>query len=411
MSDNKISFMDPEVQTCPFSAYEAVRKEGPLYVDPKTGWYIVTDFELVRSLSMDTDNLSSFTGALFCKQNQKQQREIDQIYSKEGFNRVPVLVVSDPPEHKFYRSFLEKALTVSRVKQLEGYLDKTVDEMIDGIIDRGRIEFKYDFAVKVPLTVAADLIGLPRSDYGKLNYWGEAIVENLDQSVGEERQIELAHIICEFHRYAADKITEYRQHPRECLLSDLATTSIDGRQLTMEELIAIMEQLVSGGQETTANALANGMLRLAQQPELQNQLRIRPELIAKFVEECLRIDAPVQGLFRVAKQDMDVAGHHIQKNSIVVLRWGAANRDPGVFGHPDEINIERSNLNRHLTFGAGPHYCVGNQLARAEMRISFQKLLAKMKNIRLEHGRESVEREPHFFIYGPVKLHIAFDKN
>lgn len=410
MVGKSISFMDPEVQVCPFRAYREVREQGPVYIDPQMGWYIVTDYDLVKKLSADTDNLSSFTGMLMAKRKSSVQAKLDEIYRNEGFMPVPVLVVSDPPDHRFYRSFVEKAFTPARLKQMEDYLESIVEEMIGKVIDKEEVEFNREIAVLVPLTIIADQLGLERTDLPKLKFWTDAVMENQDQSISEERQIELAKIICELHRYAAAKVEEYRQNPRECLLSDLANGEVDGRRLTMQEIAALIEQLLTGGNDTSTSAMTSAMLRLVEQPELQEKLRDDPERIPKFIEEVLRLDAPVQGLFREAKRDIDIAGVEVPRGSVVVLKWGAANRDPDQFPEPDRIDLERPNLKRHMTFGFGPHSCVGNQLVRAEMRILFTKLLARIKNIRLSRGEESVKRAPHFFFYGPRELYIAFDR-
>jgi len=405
-----ISFMDPAVQRCPFPAYQQVRKLGPVYQDPQTGWYIVVDYKLVRELTADTTNLSSFTGILMCKQKSEVQDKLDHIYSEEGYMPMPLLVVGDPPEHKFHRSFVDKAFTPVRVKQMEDYLQGVVDEMIDKFIDKGEVEFRSEFAGIVPQAVIADQLGMPRSDLPKLKHWTEAVIANQDQSNSEQRQIELAHTICELHRYATAKVEEYRQHPRECLLSDFANATVDGRQLSLREVAALCEQVMAGGNDSSANAILNSMLKLVEHPNLQERLREAPELIPKFVEEVLRLDAPVQGLFREPKRDMEIAGVKIPKGSVVVLKWGAANRDPAQFQNPDEIDLDRPNAVRHMTFGHGAHFCVGNQLARGEIRIAMTKLLQRMRNFRLANGAESITRDPHFFAWGPRELYLRFDR-
>lgn len=410
MNAEPISFMDPQIQKCPFPAYNKVREAGPVYVDPATGWYFITDYELVRQLTADTENLSSFTGILMCKQKSEVQDKLDAIYREEGYMPIPLLVVADPPEHKFHRSFVDKAFTPARVKKMEDYLESVVDEMIDKFIDRGQAEFRSEFAGIVPQAVIADQLGMPREDLPKLKFWTDSVIANQDQSNSEARQLELAHNICQLHRYAAAKVEAFRKQPRECLLSDFANASVDGRQLTLQEVAALCEQVMAGGNDSSANAICNAMVRLIDQPQLQEQLRENPALIPNFVEEVLRLDAPVQGLFREPKRDMEIAGVKIPKGSVVVLKWGAANRDPAQFPNPDAIDLNRGNSNRHMTFGFGAHICVGNQLARGEIRIAVAKLLRRMRNFRYARGAESLVRDPHFFAYGPRELHIAFDR-
>lgn len=408
--ENAISFMDPEVQRCPFPAYRKVREAGPVYVDPATGWFVITDYDLVRTLTADTTRLSSFTGILMCKQKSEVQDKLDKIFLEEGYPQIPLLVVGDPPEHKFHRSFVDKAFTPGRVKRMEDYLESVVDEMIDKFIDKPEVEFRTELAAIVPQAVLADQLGMPRSDLPQLKRWTDAVISNQDQSNSEERQLELAHIICELHRYAAAKVEEFRKSPKECLLSDIANASVDGRQLSLQEVAALCEQVMAGGNDSSANAILNAMLRLVEQPELQTQLRESPDLLPQFVEETLRLDAPVQGLFREPKQDMEIAGVKIPKGSVVVLKWGAANRDPAQFPNPDAIDLKRANASRHMTFGFGAHICVGNQLARGEIRISIAKLLRRMKNFRFSRGPESVIRDAHFFAWGPRELYLSFDR-
>src|SRR5581483_7496553 len=210
-SMSPISFMDPEVQRCPFPAYEAVRKEGPVYRDPLTGWYVVTSYEEARKYTGDTVNLSNDTGFLFNRQSQDEhhQERVDRIWQEEGFPRVPALVVVDPPDHTFHRSFINKSFTPYRVRLMEDYLETVVDEMIDDFIDADEVDFKSELAIKVPLAVIADQLGMPRSDLDKLHFWSDSILEHLDPTISDEREIELTKVICELHQYASAKVEEY----------------------------------------------------------------------------------------------------------------------------------------------------------------------------------------------------------
>lgn len=405
-----ISFMDPEVQKCPFAAYDEVRAQGPVYIDPATGWYYITDYELARKLTADTDALSSYTGILMCKKKSEIQDRIDKIFEEEGYPQIPLLVVGDPPEHRFHRSFVDKAFLPVRVVQMEKYIEGVVDELIDQFIDKPEIDFRPSFAMAAIQIVMVDQLGMSREELPQLQRWTDAVVANQDQSLSPEKQIEYAHILCELHRYAARRTEEFRQQPRDCLLSDIVNGSVDGRQLTMNEIAILCEQVIAGSNDSTTNALCNAMVTLIEQPELQDHLREHPELIGQFVEESLRLDAPVQGLFREPKRDLEIGGVKIPKGSVVVLKWGAANRDPAQFPNPDTVDLKRPNANRHLSFGTGVHLCVGNKLARGVMRIAVDKLLRRLKNFRFARGEHSYIREPHFFAWGPTELHISFDR-
>jgi cytochrome P450 len=405
-----VSFMDPSVQLCPFKAYDAVRGAGAVYQDPSTGWFFVTDYETVRRLSADSANLSSFTGVLMCKTKSAHQEEIDAIWREEGFLPTPVLVVSDPPDHTFYRSFVDRSFSLGRVKRMEEYLVGIVDEIVAELSQRDSVEFRSAVATRLTLSVIADQIGMPRSDWQRLDEWTDAVMAHQDQSISPEREKALVRKICELHQYTARKVEEYRREPRECLLSDFANMEVDGRRMTMREIAAMVEQGLTGGKDTSASAICSAMVRLCEEPDLQERLRADPSLIPQFVDEVLRLDAPVQGLFREARSDLEIGGTHIPKGSVIVLKWGAANRDPAKFPEPDRLKLDRTNARQHLTFGYGPHTCVGNLLARAEMRITITKLLGNLRNFRLGEGEGAVKRVPHFFSYGPTELHVRYDR-
>jgi cytochrome P450 len=282
--------------------------------------------------------------------------------------------------------------------------------MIDGFIDRGRCDFYREFASKVPLFVIADALGVKPDDVDQFRAWSEAVIQEGDPNNGEERQAELTRVICELQQFIARMAEQYRRQPADCLLSDLVHADDAGRRMSDRELVSMVVILIAAGIDSTALALASTMYRLIETPALQDELRANPDRLPNFIEEVLRLEAPVQGLYRRVLNDINIAGVDIPKGAVVVLRFGAANRDPAQFAHPDALEPERKNARSHLTFGAGPHFCIGNQLSRGELRIAFDTLLRRMRNIRLAEGEASVGWVSHFLVYGPYKLDIAFDR-
>lgn len=404
-----ISFNDPEVQRCPFAAYEEIRRQGPVYFDQSNGFYIVTGYEDIRKAAMDTKTFSSATGQLMVKTAPYQDR-INAIYRQEGYLPVPALVVADPPLHTFHRSLVDKVFTVSSVKRMEPYLRNVVDEMIDQIINLGRADFYYDLAVKIPNHVLSDQIGLPRERYADFKRWADAIVQEADPNNGEERQVEITHTICALQQFIVERIEEYRASPRPCILSDLVHADHDGKRLSVQEIIQIVEQMLPAGSDTTVGALASALHRIVTTPGLEDELRADPSLTGNFIEEVLRTSAPVQGLWRRATCDTEIGGVPIAKDSILVLRFGAGNRDPDVFPDAARFDIRRSNARRHFAFGVGPHFCVGNLLARSELKVTIDRLLERVRNLRLADGEDSVSWQAHFFAFGPSRLDVAFDR-
>lgn len=409
MAREPISFVDPEVQRCPFAAYAAVREQGPVYYDASCGYYIVTGYEEVRKWAADTVNLSNVTGLLLVKDAPYQPR-IDAIYQEHGFLPVNTLTVSDPPLHDFHRSLVDQVFSASRVRQMEAYLQSIIDGLIDRFIDRGRCDFYREFASRVPLFVIADALGVKPDDVDQFRAWSEAVIQEGDPNNGEERQAALTYAICELQQFIARQAERYRQLPGDCLLSDLVHADDAGRRMSDRELVSMVVILIAAGIDSTALALASAMVRLIEQPERHELLRDRSELIPNFIEEVLRLEAPVQGLYRRVVNDITIAGVAIPRGATVVLRFGAANRDPAQFADPDALELDRRNARSHLAFGAGPHFCIGNQLSRGELRIAFSTLLKRMRSIRIAEGDRSVEWVSHFLVYGPYKLDIAFER-
>jgi cytochrome P450 len=411
MTAAEVDFSDPEVQRCPFDAYRALRGDHPVYLDPRTGIYQVNDYALVRQAAMNTAAVSSRTGTLLrgTALPDPYGARIRHIFATEGLPPIEALIASDPPQHRRQRALVEKAFTQPRVREMECYLEELIADLIDGFEDGEEIEFVSRFALMVPMSVIADQLGLPRGDSSSIKRWSDAAIASLNPAISPDEQIELAHVLCEMHRYLIAKAEEYRAQPAACMLSDLVHAEVEGSTLELPELVAIVQQLLVAGNETTTSALAEGMLRLIEEPDLQRRLREQPALVDNFAEEVLRTASPLQGLFRKATQDMCLGGVEIPAGSLMLLRWGAANRDPAQFERPDEFVVDREDARRHVAFGVGAHHCIGNQLARAELRISFRQLVERRRNFSFARGADSVRRSPSYIAYGARQVFIRSD--
>lgn len=409
MSSQPISFLDPDVQRCPFEAYRQVRQEGPVYFDPTMQMYIVTGYDEVRKAAADPETFSSVTGQLLVKQG-AQQAEIDAIYEEHGFLPVNTLVVSDPPLHNFHRAQVDKVFTISRVRKMDDYIRAVVQEMIDEIKDAGRAEFVGQFSMKIPTYIIADQLGVPRSDFATFKRWSDAVIRESDPGNTHEQQKEITRTICELQRYIARATEDYRRNPAECMLSDLARAEENGRYLSTVEIVSMVVQILTAGNDTTTSAMSSALYRMMTTPGLEDRLRADRDLIGNFVEEVLRYDAPVQGLWRRATRDTRIGDTDIKEGQLVILRFGAANRDPCQFAEADTLEPARKNARQHLTFGSGAHFCVGNQLARSEIRTAFNMLLDNLQNFRLARGEAGVIFNAHIFGYGVTHLEIEFDK-
>jgi len=259
------------------------------------------------------------------------------------------------------------------------------------------------------MQVIAEQLGVAREDQADFKRWSTVAMESMEPTLRPERQVELAHQFVEMQQYMARAIQRVRETPDDRLLSRLANTETDGRLLEMRELQSLILQILVAGNETTTTTLASGMRSLLQQPELVEELRANPDRVRPFLEETLRVAAPLQTMFRKAMTDVELHGVTIPAGSLVEVRYGAANRDPRKFACPAEVDLERNNSASHLSFGAGIHMCIGNQLARAELRLAFETLVRHLDSMELSRGDESIRMQRTYTTYGPDQLWMSFD--
>jgi cytochrome P450 len=329
----------------------------------------------------------------------------------QGWPKVNTMVTNDPPSHTRYRRMVDYAFTPRRVRAMKPYMDEIAAMLIDGFIGRGEVELIHEFAVPVPLYVIADQLGVPRADAPRFKIWSDASVAPLGLMLTDEQWIDSALKVQEFQRYFVEALDERRASPRDDLLSALLEVrDDDGKPLDNGELLSIISQVLVAGNETTTNSIAAGMTLLIDNPDQQRRLREDPSRIPTFVEETLRLESAVQGLFRVVKQDTELGGYAIPKGARVMLRYAAANRDGAKFACPHQLDVDRSNAGAHLAFGAGIHHCLGAQLARYEMIASFEALLARLDNLAYVSGRNDFRHHPHLCLRGLKQLWIRFDR-
>jgi len=397
------------VQENPYDYYDVLREQAPVYYDPQLKVYIVSRYDLLMEAIRNTDVFSNI-GSQAPAEMRAPPPEVKEI-EKRGWPKVNTMVTNDPPSHTRYRKMVDYAFTPKRVRVLKPSMDEIVNMLIDGFIDQGKVELIHEFAVPVPLYVIADQLGVPREDAPKFKIWSDASVAPLGLMLSDDEWIDSANKLLEFQRYFVAALDDRRQAPRDDLLSALIEVRDDeGKPLDNGELLSIISQVLVAGNETTTNSIAAGMTLLIDNPDQQKLLREDPARIPTFVEETLRLESAVQGLFRVVKEDTQLGGYAIPKGARVMLRYAAANRDGAKFACPHQLDVERSNAGAHLAFGAGIHHCLGAQLARYEMIAAFQAILARMDNLAYAPSGNSFEHHPHLCLRGLKELWITFDR-
>jgi cytochrome P450 len=292
-----------------------------------------------------------------------------------------VLTSLDPPKHTRHRALAGKLFTPNRLKQNEEFIWTLADQLIDEFCDRSEVEFSAAYAKPFTLLVIADLLGVPREDHETFRGWlgGER------GTVGDPKGRHVAdQVFANLEPYFTRYIEERRAAPGEDVMSQLANGRFpDGELPEVMDVVRLATILFAAGQETTTRLLSAGMRFLGEQPAVAEELRADPAALPNFVEECLRLESPIKGSFRLALHDTKLAGVDIPAGSTTMAMIGAANRDPRVFEDPDRFDARRSNARRNIAFGHSEHFCPGASLARAEARISFERLLARLDDIRL----------------------------
>ncbi|MEP0189881.1 MAG: cytochrome P450 [Erythrobacter sp.] len=406
------SLMDPKVMSDPYEFYEVLQQEQPVYQMPETGMYFVTRYESVRQILTHPDVFSNDTSLAANKALQSENAEIYQaVLAEKGWGHIQTLQRTDPPVHGRYRKLLDRVFTASRVKELGPRVDNISEELIGNFADRGSCEFVAEYAMPFPGIVIAEQLGLDRSKITTFKRWGDAMLAMATKIMTEEETRATAEIELEAQHFLAEIFEDRRATPQDDLISALVHAHGDDMEpLTIHELQSLMHQLITGGFETTQSAIAHAVWLLVRQPELQEQLYGDPPKIKKFVEESLRWESPVQGLFRVTKTDVELDGTTIPAGSYVIVRYAAANRDAAKFKCPHQFDLNRKNAGAHLAFGSGPHFCVGAMLARREMVTAIGSLISRLKNIALA---KPLPEPVHEFslLFSPIaKMELQFEK-
>ena len=321
------------------------------------------------------------------------------------------IVTQDPPLHTRTRGLLSRLLTPKRLKENEDFMWRLADKHLDEFVDRGRSEFIEDYAKPFSMLVIADLLGVPESDHAEFRavLAGEQ-VGALD-SEDPVHHNPLQWLDDKFYAYIADRRTE----PRSDVLTELALAKYeDGSTPEILDVVRLSTFLFAAGQETTVKLLSAGLRVIAERPDIQDGLRADRSRIPVFLEETLRTESPVKSHFRMARTTTTVGDTTVPAGATVMLLPGASNRDPRKFECPEQFRIDRANVREHVAFGRGVHSCPGAPLARAEGRISLNRILDRMADISIcedKHGPPGARQysyEPTFIMRGLQELHLEF---
>ena len=389
-----------------------------MHREPHKNVVMVTGYDEAMAVYHDTETFSSctavtgpFPGFPVPLEGDDVTDLIEQYRDQLPFSdQLPTM---DPPVHTAHRGLLLRLITPKRLKENEAFMWRLADHQIDEFLAGGRCEFIADYASPFALFVIAELLGVPEEDHAMFREaLGPGQKGNLGSTKGESMEHKPLEFLYEqFTAYVEDR----RANPRDDVLTGLATATFpDGSTPEVIDVVRVAANLFAAGQETTVRLLGAALQLIGERPDLQQLLRDEPDRIPNFVEEVLRIESPVKGDFRLSRVPVTVGGVDLPAGTTVMVVNGAANRDPRRFDQPDEFRVDRPNAREHVAFGHGIHTCPGAPLARAEGRVSIERLLDRMADIRIseaEHGPPDDRRYryvPTFILRGLTHLHLEF---
>ncbi len=386
-------FFAEDFQSDVQSHFRRMQRECPLaHTDVPFDWYAVTREADVAELLRDWPLWTSNSGPGLAHQGGG------------------VLVSVDPPEHLFDRRLINKAFSPAQLLAMEPRITAMIDELIDGFVARGEGDLMALFAVPVPLIVIAWLLGIDVELATKLRPRADMVIH----PATPPGKLDMAPPVTEQTIYFQQLIDERRKMvangtplPNNVLTS-LVTAELDGRTLTDDEVMGFMGFLFIAGSQTTTQLIGNLIYRLLEHPDQMAKLKANDALLPNAVEESLRYDAPVNGLFRTNTRDTELHGRKLPKDTKVLCMFGAANHDPEFWDHPERFDVERpfQSTKRHYSFGKGIHYCMGAPLARMEARVAVKAVLDRLPNLRLTG--EPKEISAHV-LHGVDTLPVAWD--
>ncbi|MFD4857750.1 cytochrome P450 [Streptomyces atratus] len=374
--DLAAALQTPEARRDPYPFYARMRRESPVHRSTQGIWYLTryADVEAALGnlrLSNDRDRMTRAYGALG-----GDLKAFSRLTDRLG----RVMSNTDPPDHARLRKLANRAFTARRVEALRDGVQRIVDRLIDEAVTAGStMDLIEEVASPLPLSVICELFGIPPEDRPQVNTWFRRLgrlSEDIDKS---EAAIE------QYEEYLARLVRRRRADPGDDLISALVATQAQDDRLTDSELLSTCFVLITAGDETTTHLVGNGMLALLRHPDQLARLREDPVLIRTAVDELARYDTPTQAIVRVVAEDVGIGGRTLREGELVYLFLASTNRDPERFEDPDRLDLSRPG-NRHLSFGNGPHFCLGGPLAKLQAEVAIGTLVRRLPHLRPADG-------------------------
>ena len=397
LADVDLTNLETFVAGVPHDQFDILRKEAPVYFHPEhdggAGFWCITRADDLAQVSHDWEHNSSEWGITL------HELEEDQLEQQRM-----MMLQMDPPRHTKLRLLVNKGFTPRMIGRLHDNVREIAKEIVDGVAERGSCDFVVDVAAELPLQVIAEMMGVPKEDRHKLFDWSNRMIgsEDPEYAVSAENAMEAA---TEMFMYANDLAAKKRADPGDDIISVLLGAEVEGERLSDMEFDLFFELLAVAGNETTRNLISHGMLALLENPGERDKLLADPDLLPSAVDEMLRFASPVMYMRRTSRADTQVRDQTIKAGDKVALWYIAANHDPDLFEDPHRFDVTRDSSDHQAFGGGGPHFCLGTHLAKLEIRVMFEEILARVPKMELTGN---VERLRSNFINGIKHMPVTF---
>jgi cholest-4-en-3-one 26-monooxygenase len=392
---------DTWAREVPHDQFDLLRREAPVYWHDHPEWdgfWVVTRFDDVRGISRDHETFSTELGSTFLQDHDEAALELIRM----------TLLNMDPPKHSRYRRLVSAGFTPRMIGRLVEHIEDKAKAIVEGLEGRDEVEFVEEVAAELPLQIICEMIGVPEEDRHMVFDWSNRLVGQQDpdfRTSAEDGEVAAA----EIYAYCDAIVADRQANPRDDIMSALVHSEVDGDRLSPQELNMFFVLLCVAGNETTRNLIAHSLQALLERPEVQADL-VRniddDELWSSATEEFLRWGSAIHNFRRTATRDTEVAGQPVAEGQKVVIYYASANRDEAHFADPHRFDVRRT-PNDHLTFGGGgAHFCLGANLARAEIKVMMREFLRRFPNVAPagEHRRMRSD-----FVNGIKHLPIRLD--
>ncbi|MBT8451523.1 MAG: cytochrome P450 [Deltaproteobacteria bacterium] len=369
----------------PYAFYEALREQAPLFKPKGADCYYLSRYDDIKEVTMDPERFSSNIVAILLAGGSGRLSMF--VPPHLPFAPPDVLALQDPPIHRVQRKIATAGLGRGFVQALEPQVRTLVDERMDAVLAAREVDWMDAFAFRIPIALTLDILSLPRDDAMRVKGWADEAISLLSGVNTKPKLLWKVLNGFRFFKWCRDRFAEAeaREPQPEFMMGALIDAVREGT-MSRAEAAATVLQIIIAGSDSSASLMGSMVRLLAQNPDVQKELRAKPALVPNFVEEVLRLESPFQGHFRRTKVPVELHGETLPEGARIMLLWASGNRDPRKWPNPERIDLERAGARQHLGFGHGIHLCLGAPIGRMEGRIAMEQLLERTSWVELADG-------------------------